>query len=50
MITLFLLTLAISAILGLITGEMLATYLTFRLCLYDLGLRMDMQTRRLKNL
>ena len=50
MITLFLLTLAISAILGLIVGEMLATYLTFRLCLYDLGLRMDMQTRRLKNL
>jgi hypothetical protein len=50
MITLFLLTLAISAILGLITGEMLATYLTFKLWLYDLNLRMDIQDRRLKNL
>ena len=50
MITTFLITLATSAVVGYITGEILVAILATKFFFYDLGLRMDIQTRRLKNL
>ena len=50
MILTSIITLTTSAVLGYMTVEILVALLATKLYLYDLGLRMDTQTRRLKNL
>jgi len=50
MILTSIITLTTSAVLSYMTAEILVALLATKLYLYDLGLRMDTQTRRLKNL